>query len=764
MRDLTLPDQGPQCDPEAIQSLCPDLDTELVRQHLARLEPAYLERFGPASIALHTRGLAQLSDQHPVEVILEDTGDASAECTILAFDHRFEFALITGVMAGTGFRIETGDVFTLARLPAPRPKRRQRPAAKAKPPPRNGLRQAVIIDRFRGRYDQGRSFAQWADPFRAAVIEVLTLLDKADDESVQSARRRANELVVEQLSQLEATGVAMLPVELDVDQLETQRTRLRIVGQDTPAFLYSLSTALSLHGLSIQNVLIRSVGNRVEDEVDVVDADNQPIHDPQLLERVRLSVLLTKQFTYFLDRSPDPVAALSRFGRLTEDIMRKPQRGEWFELLRNPRTMEDLAKLLGTSDFLWEDFIRAQYESLLPVFTPHLVGRQFVHRPETMPLRMAEALQGAETLAEQQDRLNKFKDHEIFLIDLDHILDPGVDFRELSARLTWLAESFVSTAARLVYADLVKTYGTPQTESGADATYAIFGLGKLGGVALGYASDIELLFVYAERGQTTGGERDPVDNARFFNRLVQDTAHSMKTKREGIFQVDLRLRPYGKEGALAASLKQFRRYYAPDGPAHPFERLALARMRWIAGDPPLGYAVEQARDELLYQHPDLDMDALWETWAKHRRQKVQPGTLNAKYSPGALVDLEGVVQLLQVRHARRVPQLRAPRLSVVIGALRRAEVLTPGEYAELVGAYHFLRKLINALRMLRGNAQDLFVPPADSDELLYLARRMGYEPRGGRSPAAQLLEDFDARTAAIRAFVERHFDRPCPGT
>ena len=102
-------------------------------------------------------------------------------------------------------------------------------------------------------------------------------------------------------------------------------------------------------------------------------------------------------------------------------------------------------------------------------------------------------------------------------------------------------------------------------------------------------------------------------------------------------------------------------------------------MRWIAGDPELGFALERARDEFIYQSADLDLDELWQTLAKQRKQKNRPGELNAKYSPGALADLEGTVQLLQVMHARKVPQLRSPRVSVAMESLRRGGVLDPAD-------------------------------------------------------------------------------------
>jgi len=232
---------------------------------------------------------------------------------------------------------------------------------------------------------------------------------------------------------------------------------------------------------------------------------------------------------------------------------------------------------------------------------------------------------------------------------------------------------------------------------------------------------------------------------------------------QGPFQVDLRLRPYGKEGPLTNSVEQFAAYYGPGGPAHAFERLALARLRWIAGDPAFGYRVERDRDAYIYEGPELDLDALWDVWRKQHEQKAQPGRLNAKYSAGALVDLETAVMLLQVKHAARAPQLRAPRISVVITSLNRAGALDAREYAELFGAYNFLRRLINALRMLRGTARDLFLPEADSDDLIHLARRMGYESRAAVAPEAQLTAEFEERTAFVRTFIRAQFGRPCPG-
>ena len=556
--------------------------------------------------------------------------------------------------------------------------------------------------------------------------------------------------------------------------------------------LYALTTALSLRGVSIQRLRIHSdpQTHQLTDVIDLLPGARRHLHDKQWLEHVKLSALLTKQFTYFLESSPDPYMALTRFERLTEDFLSAASADSSAGLatLADPKTLRDLAKLLGTSQYLWEDFIRGQSTMLSEILLEHADDRRYAEPAETTPLRMEQALADAVGLSEQCDRLNRFKERELLLLDLDHLLNPAVDFRAFAERLTFLAENLIAAASRLVYDDLCRSYGPPagvkplpgaQTQPGQLALqsrnlpYAVFGLGKLGGCALGYASDIELLFVYADKptAMTRGGKRKPVSLAEFFATLARETAGFIRTKRDGIFEVDLRLRPYGKEGPLASSQQQFETYYSGAGPAHPFERLALVRLRWIAGNPELGFNVEQARDKAVYEQPDkvADLDALWDIWTRGKREKLvgpEAARPNAKYSPGALVDLEGVIQLLQVLHARRAPQLRVPRITQAIEALHRAGVLSPQQFADIRGAYGFFRVLINGLRVLRGNAKDLFLPASDSLELLHLARRTGYE-RDARetqaSPADRLMRDFNSHTRAVRQFIEQQFQRPAPG-
>ncbi len=763
------PVDGPEMKPsiESLKALCPNVDPRLIVEHLSRLSERYFERFPEEEIGEHLRGLSSLTPEHPVELHLKATGDRRADFTVLGFDHLGVFSLITGILAGMGFNISAGDVFTYRRSQG---RHRIRGGAhremKRSPAALDPLNRRRIVNHFSGAWTRDFAFKEWAEELERRISAVFILLERGDTSSEEQARHQVNEMVVRELDHFQSDAPpALYPVLIEVDNESGEYTRLKIVSEDTPAFLYSLTQAFSLHDIAIEHVQIRTFQGRIEDEIDVVDGVGKKIESPEVIDRIKLSVLLTKQFTNFLGQAPDRYAALLRFKHLVQDILDLPSSDRWLETLSNPNALKELALLLGTSDFLWEDFIRLHYETLLPMLQPIVKEKRFSLPEETLTERLDQTLRGAVSLEEKRDRLNVFKDQEIFQIDLDHILDPKTDFRGLADRLTLLAENVVRKAVEFCYDHLVERYGRPRTAAGLEAEFAILGLGKLGGAALGYASDIEFLLVYGDNGTTDGEER--IGNGEFFNRLVQWTAQSIRAKRQGIFQVDLRLRPHGSAGPLACSLESFCQYYGPGGQAHSYERLALVRMRAFGGSRALGARLERIRDEMIYGSQSLHLEELKELRERQFREKTEAGKRNAKFSPGGLVDLEYNVQILQVLHGNAHPRLKTPELHVALAALSDAGVLPPEETGQLLDAYAFLRHLINAMRMLRGSAQDLFLPPADSLEFAHLARRMGYREGRPLGPARQLDIDYETHTAVIRAFAERYFGRtflPGPAT
>jgi glutamate-ammonia-ligase adenylyltransferase len=720
-------------------------------EHIARLGERYSRIFSEKDVERHLAVLGRLSPLHPVEILLDPRRDGTLDCTVLAFDYPSEFSLITGILAGMGFSIVSGEVFTDEGIPQSQIRRKRLE--------REDLgKRRRIIDHFSGAVDTPLPLETWTDELRSRMETAIRLLEKGDEPSITEAKQQVNELVVRRLAPLQQDSYPVpYPVEIQIDEHAEAFTRLRVISEDTPAFLYALSNALSLHDVSIEHVRIRTIHGRVEDEIDLVDLRGRKIDNPELLNRVKFSVLLTKQFTYFLGAAPDPFTALSRFEQIVRDVVQRKKEKEWLDLLTQPHLLKDLARLLGASDFLWEDFIRVQYETLLPMLSPYVRTRALAEATETLAERMRNALKDAQTLEEKGQRLNRFKDREIFFIDLDHILNPESPFESFALALTRLAEQVVDKGARIVYEDLTRRFGRPRTVAGLEARYAILGLGKLGGAALGYASDLELLFVYSDSGATDG---DPaLTNTEFFDRLVKGVTSLIKSKREGIFKLDLRLRPFGNAGPLAGSLDSFCRDYGPAGPSHSYERLALVRLRAIGGDPELGKQVERLRDEMVYFSGHLDLRELKDLREKQFMEKTGSTRLNAKFSPGGLVDLEYSVQILQVTHAKEVPSLRTPLLREALEILSEEGVLSAEESARLITAYTFLRHLINSMRMLRGSAIDLFLPSQGSSEFAHLSRRMGYSRGGPLEPSEQLRIDFENHSAAVRVFVERHFGR-----
>jgi len=727
---------------------------ERMRAHLEQFDDAYAERFAPEETAVHIRRLEALRTDLPAQALFRPLEGRALECTVFAFDARGAFSLITGILTGLGLDIQSGDVFTGRPPPA---RRSGRPGRRASAEEIR-RRRRKLVDVFIGTLPEDVDPAEWEASFRDRLQRVFRLVERGGTDDVLTARRLVNEWVTERLARLqEQEHPVLYPVELDIQPLSDRLIRLNVISQDTPAFLYALSSSLALQELSIEAVRIRTLAGRIEDRIDVSSGRGRPLDKPDALDRLRLCVLLTKQFAYFLGRAPDPYAALSRFETLLQDILRDPERGRWTEWLRDPRAMRDLARVLGASDFLWEDFIRLQYEQLLPILQPHLHEEPLSPPAAEMDRLLRDRLAGAASIDEMRAIVNEFKNAESFRLDLDQILDSSTTFRVFSEKLTALAEAIVSAASTAIYNDLRLRHGTPRTVAGLEADYAVCGLGKLGGAALGYASDIELMLLYGDQGRTDGDE--PLDNGEFFSRMALALGRFIESKREGIFRVDLRLRPHGNSGPPGVSLESFCRYYGPGGSAHSYERLALVRLRAVAGSEELGRRVERLRDEYVYSANLIDPAELRDLRRKQADAKNRPGVRNAKFSPGALVDLEYSVQILQVGSGGANPALRTPRIHDALEAMRESGMLRDGECAAMNEAYTFLRRLINALRMLRGSAEDLFLPPDGSLEFVHLARRMGYRRAEELEPARRLMVDFETHTAMIRGFVERHLGR-----
>ena len=315
----------------------------------------------------------------------------------------------------------------------------------------------------------------------------------------------------------------------------------------------------------------------------------------------------------------------------------------------------------------------------------------------------------------------------MFRIDLRRITR-RIDLDRFSQELSDLAEVVIQAAFALAAGEVSSAIGMPQADVDAPCPWVVCGLGKFGGRELGFASDLELMVLYAHEGQMPALR--PIHHWEYFERLVQTLLATLVARREGIFEIDLRLRPHGRAGSLATSLAGFRSYFAAEGPAQPYERLALVKLRPVAGDATLAEDVVALRDRFVYDGRPLDYANLWHVRHRQATELVPPGAVSAKHSPGGLVDIEYYVQARQIEVGAEHPEVRVTSTHEAIRTLEALGAISPAEAQALQGAYRFLRELIEALRVVRGHARDLTIPPASSREFAHLARRMGYAQPG----------------------------------
>ena len=717
---------------------CPQVATEVLDDFFEQLDDDYFALFTGAQIAAHVQLVAAIDDQHPLHVRVVPRSTNSADVLLVGYDLLGAFALITGAMAACGLNIRAGQVFSYKRGPERRT------------PWGGHTRGGLIVDLFTVDYDAARPFDASAQAAFAAYLTTLIQLQRQGKQ--QRARDTLNYRLINAIRTSGRNFPGRLfPVEVRIDNTASPDwTVVHITAEDTPGFLYSLSNALAMRDFYVHRVHIRSAQGKVQDELCLGWRQGGKITADAGQQELRFIVVLIKQFTHFLTVAPDPAMALQHFDQFLDHLAAHASLGADLDWLREDDTLQALATMLGSSDFLWEDFLRMQHANLLPVLQDMHATDQPLDTA-TLRQRLRAALQATDTPAARKAALNTFKDREMFRVDLRHLLRPDLPFGVFADELTDLADVVMAGALDVAQTDLGQRYGQPLLDDGAPCPFALFALGKFGGRELGYASDIEMLCVYGGSGATSGPQR--LANAEYATLLVQHLRDLIVARQSGIFEIDLRLRPHGAQGPLATSWEAFKAYYRAAGQAADFERQALIKLRWVAGDAELGRRGEAWRDGYVYGEAPFDRQAAMALRERQIAELVTPGEIDSKYSRGGLVDVEYTVQVLQLRHGGALPKLRVPSTLRAIAALRDAGVLADRAAGELEEAYRFLRRLIDAQRIVRGHARDLVLPPPESDEFLFLARRLGYWEE--EDAVARLAADIAAhRQRAARLYAE----------
>ncbi|QEG18608.1 [protein-PII] uridylyltransferase family protein [Gimesia maris] len=717
---------------------------------IGMMAASYSKVFNEAEIEKHSQMARKLSETNNVELQTEKIPENQLRLTMVGFDQTGDLSLICGLLFVYGFDIQQGHLFTNQKVNPAASSQSRSPKLSEKS---KSKRKFVIV------LDVKASDAAVQPSFWISYKKDLTeLLNKVETGKIQEAVGELAKRVAGALHDLPQASQMLYPVEIELDNdTDARYTILRIQSEDTIGFLYELTNALSMSGIDIARMVIDSEGNKVSDVLYVTDDKGEKISAEAQQQGLRAAIVLIKHFTHLLPRSPNPESALLHFREFLEHLFKQPNWVEEISSLERTSVLSALARLLGVSDFLWEDFLRLQHSNLFPVVANVEELKNRVSFAE-LKAELARELAEATSAEDQQERLNAFKDRAMLRTDMRHILGHISEFGQFSDELTDVAEVVVQGAYEICDLQLQERYGVPRLETEDPCRISICALGKCGGRELGFASDIELMFIYEGSGQTTGPEI--ITNNEYYLKLVEKFSKMIKTRSEGIFQIDLRLRPYGQAGSLAVSAEAFQSYFSHEGAAWPYERQALVKLRPIAADEEFGNQIVRMRDSIIYSGKPFDVAAMLAMREKQIQQLVKGGTINAKLGDGGLVDCEYLIQSLQITYGHRNPGLRTTNTLEGIDSLKELGLISPDDYVKLRNAYIFLRRLIDALRMVRGNAKDLTVPPQDQEEFDFLARRLGYGSHTEKlqteiSVTMDRVRDFSRLLAPIKAMTIR---------
>ncbi len=678
--------------------------------------------YSPAEAAEHAKLLDGLEDHGDIAFLAtaRDLAMGQWRVVVCARDQPGILSIAAGLFTVFGVGVERADVFTIAATTAetkdrnPHRTRSRTNISRVRPD------RPTALDIFDVSISRDRGDTPWSE----IELDLRRYVQKITDGSVDDVREEVVDRVSSVLGRPGARDGGLLArAVVDVNDAGDGSTRLSIRSGDTPGFLFAFANALTALGVNIRRAEARTIGDEAIDTFWVTEPGGGPIVGPGRLAALRTAAAMIKRFTELLPASPNPSLAIRQFSALAHQMLSRPDWTRELRDLESRATLQRLAEMMGVSEFLWEDFLRLQHDNLFPLLTD---SSELLEPREIGQLRelLARTLAASTSNTDAVSRLNDFKDREMFRSDLRHI-SRRMDFTAFSAELTDLAEVVVAGASRLAYEELASRHGRPMTDDSQPCPWVVCALGKAGGRELGFGSDIEMVFVYEGEGITEGPEK--VDNFRFFGDLVRTLAESVQGRREGIFQIDLRLRPHGSAGSLAASLDGFCSYSSADGDARQFERMALVKLRPIAGNDALGRQVTEARDQYVYSGLPIDLLDVVHMRERQAGELVARDHISAKHSPGGIADIEYFAQAKQIQAGASDPSVRTPNTVEALKLLAEASTVEQGRSEALQFAYGFHRRLIDALRIVRGNAKDLTIPDLDSREFAYLARRLDYD-------------------------------------
>ncbi|PHS22512.1 MAG: bifunctional [glutamate--ammonia ligase]-adenylyl-L-tyrosine phosphorylase/[glutamate--ammonia-ligase] adenylyltransferase [Methylophaga sp.] len=324
-----------------------------------------------------------------------------------------------------------------------------------------------------------------------------------------------------------------------------------------------------------------------------------------------------------------------------------------------------------------------------------------------------------------QQRLRYFRQREMVRIiwrDLAGWADLAETVRDLSA----MADACIQQSLDLLHQWQCKELGTPYDVDDNEQQLIVLGMGKLGAGELNLSSDIDLIFTYPEQGETQGG-RKSLSNEEYFTRLGRKLIQSLdnKTADGFVFRVDMRLRPFGDSGALAASFDAMEDYYQTQG--REWERYAMIKARAITGTESSKKTISDLLRPFVYRRY-LDygvFDSLREMKSMIAGQLHRKGMEdNIKLGSGGIREIEFIGQVFQLIYGGRDKPLQQRPILTILDLLAQRGLLTDYAVEALKAAYDFLRRTEHRIQAWADQQTHLL--PKDEDARIRLASLMGF--------------------------------------
>ena len=438
--------------------------------------------------------------------------------------------------------------------------------------------------------------------------------------------------------------------------------------------------------------------------------DNRTVQTLQTQGRKRLNQFMPVLLEA-LTRVENPSETLSRVLQLVEAILRRT--AYMVLLLENPGARTQLVGLCSESPWI------ARQLAETPLLLDELLNAESLYHPPAKAelqddLRQQMLRIPFEDLEEQMESLRHFKKAHILRVAASE-LKGTLPLMKVSDYLTWIAEVVLDHVVDVAFANLVSRHGYPRRADGSacETDFAIIGYGKLGGIELGYTSDLDLVFVHkADPELATDGEK-PIDNAVFYTRLGQRIVHILNTQTPSgqLYEVDMRLRPSGNSGLLVSTLQAFEKYQRED--AWTWEHQALARARGVAGCEQTLEAFESIRHDILCQPRGRDRlrTDVVEMREKMRASLGTPESRRAevfhiKHDAGGIIDIEFMVQYLMLAWSADHPELTQWSDNIrQMEELGRAGVMAVEDAEKLRESFIALRSTIHRRALQNLNSQ-----------------------------------------------------------